>query len=580
MTDILRLIRDLRSVFGLRLAAIVVLMAAVGVTEGLSVVLLLPLLTRLGVAGSSSAVGIAGQALTEIDAWVGTSLWPLVAVIVFFVAASSSLYVLQSWLLASTSQRYAALWKERLLQSFFAARWSFFTKHKSGELLNAIVTEPGRLSAGAMNVLNLSASLIVSLVYISYAALLSWQSTALLLASSATLILAIKRLYAKTRAIGRSMGPLNIKQQVVVGEFLQSAKLIKAAAIEQVAVDRSVEVVRALEGVQRWGMFMPSMVRGIFEGSGVTLLVVLLVISNQLMGTTPANLLIVFALFVRLFPRITALQQYIHSINTLSPAVLFVQTLCEQARLAAEKDDVPASDARPIPNLMRRISIAGLVSEYDGRPVLDGVDLDIPLPGFVALLGPSGAGKSTLLSNILRLVPWSHGSIDVDGVPLEKLDLMQWRHSIGYMPQETMLFHTSIRENIALLKPDATTEEIETACQRAHLSDFILQSELGLDTIIGDQGIRLSGGQRQRIGLARALLCKPKLLLLDEATSAVDAATEREILEQLRDLAQEIGVLFVTHRESVAAYADRVYVLDAGRVSGQSYGQNRQPEWI
>jgi ATP-binding cassette subfamily C protein len=566
MDEFIRLFIDLRLVFGLlRLTGLAALMTVVGLTEGLAILLLLPLLSRLGIARSAPSSGIAGSLVGNVDALIGDRIAPLIVMIIVTVLVSSGLYLLQSWLLAAMSHRYAAGWKERQLQAFFAARWSFFSAHKSGELLNSIITEPGRLAAATQNMASLAASFIISTIYVGYALLLSWQATLLLLLGSGCLVISIRSLYGYSRSAGASIGPLNAKQQVIISEFLQSAKLVKAAAIEDVAVDRSTAVVRELELTGRRVVFVPSLVRGVFEAAGLIMLVLLLVLSNEVLGATAANLLVVFALFLRLFPRLTGIQQYIHSVIAFAPAVMSVRSIYEEG---LDKAEVPQASTglQRIPERPGSIEIRGLVTEYDGRKVLDGVDLSVPIPGFVALLGPSGAGKSTLLSNLLRLVAWREGSIEINKISLSDIDLRQWRRSIGYMPQETILFHASIRENIALLNPDATPAMIELACKRAQLTDFIRDSEHGLETIVGDQGIRLSGGQRQRLGLARALLCNPRLLLLDEATSALDATTEREILEQLRELAQEIGILFVTHRESVADYADRVYVLDLGRV--------------
>lgn len=580
MTEFILLFADLRKVFGARLIGLAVIMTVVGMTEGLSIVLLLPLLARLGIANPANAQSLAGRWLDDLNTWIGNDVALLVILIVAAVVISSSLFIWQSWLLASASQQYARVWKERLLHAFFAARWAFISGHKSGELLNSVITEPGRLSAAAMNMAMLVSSAIISLVYVIYALLLSWRTTVVLLALSACLVLGIRRLYSQSRIVGGVLGPLNAKQQVVIGEFLQSAKLVKAAAIERIAIDRSTDVVREMEIAQRRAMFMPSKVKGIFEAVSLTMLVLLLVVSNQVIGASPANLLVVLALFLRLFPRITALQQYIHNVNIYAPAVLTLSSLCDQAKSMAELAPVPSSKGMQLPAHAYGIEVCNLITEFDGRPALDGVNLSIPIPGFIALLGPSGAGKSTLLNNLLRLVPWNHGDIRIGGVSLSDLDLQSWRHSIGYMPQETILFHASIRENVGLLKPDATADEVELACRWAQLDDFIDQTERGLDTVIGDQGIRLSGGQRQRLGLARALLCNPKLLLLDEATSALDADTEREILEQLRTLSKQLGVLFVTHRESVAAYADRAYVLDRGRiVAGQPSLEPSNASW-
>jgi ATP-binding cassette subfamily C protein len=144
--------------------------------------------------------------------------------------------------------------------------------------------------------------------------------------------------------------------------------------------------------------------------------------------------------------------------------------------------------------------------------------------------------------------------------------LSAWRRAIGYVPQETILFHASIRENLTLVHPSVSDAEIKIAAQRAHAYDFIQALPRGFDTIIGDQGVKLSGGQRQRLGIARALLGNPVLLLLDEAMSALDGQSETEVLRALEELRGQMGILLVAHRLAAARTADVICVFDTGRV--------------
>src|SRR5262249_4420586 len=181
-------------------------------------------------------------------------------------------------------------------------------------------------------------------------------------------------------------------------------------------------------------------------------------------------------------------------------------------------------------------------------------------------VGRSGAGKSTLVHALLGLVEPSAGSIQLGRYDLTSAPLSAWRRSIGYVPQETILFHTSIRENLKLVNPGASESEIRTAAQRANALDFIESLRDGFDTVIGDQGVKLSGGQRQRVGIARALLMNPALLVMDEAMSALDAESEAELLRTLEELRKHIGILLVAHRFAAARTADVVSVFEAGRI--------------
>jgi ATP-binding cassette subfamily C protein len=184
----------------------------------------------------------------------------------------------------------------------------------------------------------------------------------------------------------------------------------------------------------------------------------------------------------------------------------------------------------------------------------------------LAVVGRSGAGKSTLVHALLGLVEPSAGSIQLGPYDLAVTPLAAWRRSIGYVPQETVLFHASIRDNLTLVNPTASQSDIKAAARRAHALEFIDSLPDGFDAVIGDQGIKLSGGQRQRLGIARALLMNPALLVMDEAMSALDTESESELLRTLEELRKEIGVLLVAHRLAAARIADVVCVFEAGRV--------------
>jgi ATP-binding cassette subfamily C protein len=210
--------------------------------------------------------------------------------------------------------------------------------------------------------------------------------------------------------------------------------------------------------------------------------------------------------------------------------------------------------------------VRNLQIRFDDRIVLDDINLTVPIPGLLAIVGRSGAGKSTLVHALLGLVEPSAGTIRLGPYDLASAPLSAWRRTIGYVPQETILFHASVRDNLTLVNPAASAADIKTAARRAHALEFIEALPYGFDTIIGDQGVKLSGGQRQRLGIARALLMNPVLLVMDEAMSALDTESEAELLRTIEDLRKQIGILLVAHRLAAARTADAVYVFEGGRI--------------
>jgi ATP-binding cassette subfamily C protein len=213
------------------------------------------------------------------------------------------------------------------------------------------------------------------------------------------------------------------------------------------------------------------------------------------------------------------------------------------------------------------LSVRNLQVKFGERLALDQINLTLAVPGFLAIVGRSGAGKSTLVHALLGLIEPNAGSVQFGPYDLASAPLGAWRRSIGYVPQETILFHTSIKGNLRLVNPAASESDLKTAARRAHALEFIEALPHGFETIIGDQGVKLSGGQRQRLGIARALLMNPALLIMDEAMSALDTESEAELIRTLDDLRKDIGILLVAHRLAAARSADIVCVFENGRVA-------------
>ena len=182
------------------------------------------------------------------------------------------------------------------------------------------------------------------------------------------------------------------------------------------------------------------------------------------------------------------------------------------------------------------------------------------------MVGPSGSGKSTIANLIPRLYDVCKGKITFDGVDIRDIDLKWLRNQIGIVSQETYLFNGTIRENLLYAKPDATDEELLEVCQKANIVDFIMNQEKGLDTIVGNRGLKLSGGEKQRLSIARVLLKDPALLIFDEATSALDNISERHIQQAMEELMTNHTVIIVAHRLSTIKNVDRILVFDKGKI--------------
>lgn len=235
--------------------------------------------------------------------------------------------------------------------------------------------------------------------------------------------------------------------------------------------------------------------------------------------------------------------------------------------LATEAEIADAPDARPAPALRGAIRFEDVGFAYDdSRPVLSGITLQVQPGETVAFVGASGAGKSTLLSLLPRFYEPTTGRISIDGLDLPQMTLESLRRQIGLVSQDVFLFGGTLRENIGYGRLGATDAEILEAAQRAQLAPLIASLPEGLDTIVGERGVMLSGGQRQRVAIARAFLKNPPILILDEATSALDSETEREIQQALEALSAGRTTLVIAHRLGTIRNADRIVVMEQGRV--------------
>ena len=303
-------------------------------------------------------------------------------------------------------------------------------------------------------------------------------------------------------------------------------------------------------------------------------------------GLTLPELAVVAPLFARVMSALMNLQDSAQEFANALPAYGYTQEALRALQRATEdaaganpstgKREEPPGPCRDEPRMALHAALTVRAVSFDYEPraqtgarrrALSGVDLDVQAGKITAISGPSGAGKSTLADVLLGLLDPTSGSVLVDGVPLDRSNRRRWRRSCAYVPQDPYLFHDTVRANVAWARPHANDRDVWRALRRAAAADFVAKLPQGLDTVVGDRGGRLSGGERQRIVLARALLLKPTLLVLDEATSQLDTRTEQRVVEALRSLRGRTTVVAMAHREALMAAADRIVLLDSGRVA-------------
>ncbi|NBV89030.1 MAG: ABC transporter ATP-binding protein/permease, partial [Betaproteobacteria bacterium] len=248
------------------------------------------------------------------------------------------------------------------------------------------------------------------------------------------------------------------------------------------------------------------------------------------------------------------------------------QSLTDMERLfglLGQSKDVEDAPGAPELQLDRRVSLAfeSVVFAYNpDRPILQGLSFEVPAGSTTAIVGVSGAGKSTLSRLLYRFFDPQSGRILMDGQDIRAVTQQSLRRSIGIVPQDTVLFNDTLGYNIRYGRPDASDEELLQAAHAAHLSGLLAQLPQGLDTLVGERGLKLSGGEKQRVAIARALLKRPKVMVFDEATSSLDSESEQVIQREIREIAQGRTTLVIAHRLSTIVDADQILVMEAGRL--------------
>jgi ATP-binding cassette subfamily C protein len=277
------------------------------------------------------------------------------------------------------------------------------------------------------------------------------------------------------------------------------------------------------------------------------------------------ELLVLILLFYRSGQRLGNLQIYYQQIVSAFPPFWFVINIIN----SAEKQRENLTSGRNA-TLSDTIIFDNVSFAYDSKKVLDGVDLEIKSGDFITVVGASGGGKTTLTDMLLRFNEPNSGLITLDGQDIKNISKISLRGMIGYVPQETVLFYDSIKNNITFGDPNISDALVEKALRRSGALEFVKKFPEGIDYIVGEHGGRLSGGQKQRIGLARALLHDPKILLLDEPTSALDKTSENEILNTLNDIRGSVTIIAISHQQTFVNASDKKYLLESGRLTEQT----------
>lgn len=343
--------------------------------------------------------------------------------------------------------------------------------------------------------------------------------------------------------------------------MLGAAKLLRATAREALVGDLLENDTKRLNRALRKQVLAREALTVSHEPLAIAFILLGVWVAVRLVDMPAAEITILGFLFIRTLGDVSRVQRKYQSMTIYESALWSILELIE----GAESEEEHRGGTLP-PTLDRGLALRGVTVEYDGRNILDAVDIDVPAGAITAMVGPSGSGKTTIADLFVGFVTPEGGVVEVDGTPLEEVDRTAWRRGIGYVAQELLLLNDTIRTNVTLGDASISDEAVEQALRDADAWEYVSELPGGLDAPVGERGALLSGGQRQRIQIARALVLKPLLLVLDEATAALDSQTEAAVLTTIARLRGRTTVLAISHQPAIVEVADRVYRVEAGQV--------------
>jgi len=487
----------------------------------------------------------------------------------FLVAFIAALFVLKGiinfltkYINDKTAAEYERTLRADLFDKAMHAGWPYLINQKLGYIERVIMNDIFISSRVVVHLSTMVLSLTTLTMYAVVALNISTPITLLTILLGGALVLIFKPLFAKTKQVNRILADTEKLTAHLVSESILGAKIVKASAVEDKILKKSHEHFNQLKKARIKNALYIYSVGSAFEPIGFIFVAVLFAFYFR----SPGFNIIAFGAVVYLIQKIFAYVQAIHgSIHRVSEMSPYLQTVLDFRSLAKANREEDGGLSKFV--FRDKLEFKEVRFSYDQKiNIVSGVSFAVKKGEMIGLVGVSGAGKTTIADLLLRLFSPQSGAILMDGRPAAEFDLKSWRRKIGYVSQDVFLLNDTIKNNIKFYDQTITQEEVVKAAKAANIFDLIQKLPQGLETNIGERGLRLSGGQRQRIALARTLARQPEILILDEATSSLDVQSEVAIQKAIENLKGQVTVLAIAHRLSTVIKSDQLLVLEGGSI--------------
>lgn len=545
--------------------------------EGIGLSALLPILQYAeGGAGAIASTGPIGEGL---DFVLNTLNLPLTLPTLLALAFTPILFrqfvfYFNTWYSATVSSRIGLRMRMQTLRKIMDADLEFFTRHSAGEIVGVVVGQTGMAGAAILAVIRQLSLALMTALYLAILLAISVKLTMIVAAFALFISLIIRKNMVRIRDFGIVAARVSQEMMVKIVERISLVRLVKLRDQKHAETQRIEDFSEEMRVI---GIKQARLGAGIEVTADPLLMLsvfITLYIGITYLGMTLAGLGLLMFVLTRLNAKVKEFNQGLQVISANMAGLLLVKEMTEEAVAA----NTIRSGPKTFEGLREAIEFDHVVFEYptrtaeDGRVISHGAEilhdlsLTIPVGSFTALVGRSGAGKSTMVELIPRLRDVSSGRILLDGHDLREFSVGSLRRGVGYLTQNPLLFNDTVRENLLYgLDHEPSDAEIRQALEQAYAA-FVYDLPHGLETRIGDQGVRFSGGERQRISLARVLLADTSILILDEPTSALDSESESFIQKALAQLHGQKTIIVIAHRLATVIQADQLLVVEDGHI--------------
>lgn len=493
-------------------------------------------------------------------------MWIGIMVLVIFVLKGVSLYLSQVTM-EIMGQRVTRDIRSNLYNKYYRLPMNYFVRSRIGELMTRITSDVNLINEvfSGRFVTNIKDTL-QAVPFLAWMFILDWKLSLMLIVVVPLFVFPVAAIGRKIRKLSRKTLEKIADISSVINETISGIRIVKIFCMEDYEQKRFYNQLDKYKKIRIDVIKKEALYNPLTEIiGGVVVMFVLIIFPRKVMsGEITQGFLIAY--LICLAAMIKPLRT-IGKINfALQNAMAALQRIFDL--LGAPEGTSDAGGAKIFPGIQESVMFQNVSFGYaSDEPVLKGVDFEAGINKITAIVGPSGCGKTTLVNLIPRFFdPWK-GVIFMDGTDIREFSIASLREKIAMVTQETFLFNDTVAGNIAYGHEDISLNDVQEAAKNAHAHEFILSLPKGYETVIGERGARLSGGQKQRIAIARALLKNPPLLILDEATSALDVESERIVQDAINRLMEKRTVIVIAHRLSTIMKADRIYVMDEGRIT-------------